>query len=97
MLHRYTPFLTTDHDWAIIDWEMNALCTLPPSEEEGGLPLRWNLKQQAVDWLQTCYLTWHLWEGGDPGGTPPDRWRPRPWPAEPYDNGMPLLTEERPR
>lgn len=99
MLHRYTPFLTTDRDWAIIDWQMNALCSLPP-EEEGrrALPLRWNFRSQAVGWLQTCYLTWHLWEGGDPGGEPPDGWRPRPWPSpSPYDCGLPFPEEQPPR
>lgn len=93
MVHRYTPWLTRDtREWAILDWDMNALCTLPGENNGEPLPLRWRTKAAAAAWLQTCYLTWHLWERSG-GGKPPEEWRPRRMPS-PYGNGLPFPAED---
>ena len=88
-LHRYTPFMRKgDRVVTIMDWDAMDVCRLPAKNGELKL-LTFGSTASARAWLQTCYMTWALWERRQGPGTPPERWRPRNGPS-PYDCGLPL-------
>lgn len=57
MNRRYVIVQGPERQWAIIDQQMSALCSLP-DEEGNRVPMVWAQRHEAQAWLYMCRVAW---------------------------------------
>lgn len=87
MRARYTPFLSNEHGWVVLDWDHMDYCRLPDDKGKSKV-LEWPNRAAVEGYLNNCYIAWARWEKTGEGEVP-FGWRPRRE-SSPYDNGLPF-------